>query len=92
MIIKRVCRLIVISRNPVGHTHDDIDGLFGVSKKKVSGKRPIHTWDEWSDVLQSAFTQEKLKVEVFDVFIIPNIQSLFEGACKHVGKFAKGEF
>jgi hypothetical protein len=30
IVIKNLCKKIVITRLPVGHTHEDIDAVFGV--------------------------------------------------------------
>ena len=51
---------IECSRLPVGHTHEDIDAMFGVLWKAAQGKTII-TPQEWEEMAISAFKQKNLK-------------------------------
>jgi hypothetical protein len=50
---------IEVNRLPVGHTHEDIDALFGVLWRAVQGKTII-TPQEWKTLAIGAFTSDKL--------------------------------
>jgi hypothetical protein len=45
---------IEVARLPVGHTHDDIDALFGVLWRALRGKTII-TPQQWREMAISAF-------------------------------------
>jgi hypothetical protein len=90
LVIKRIARLIILSRLPVGHTHDDIDSLFNVMGSAIAGNESVLTWDEWKKVVENAYKQVNLLVEVIDLFIIPDILSIFEGSHSDIGGFARG--
>lgn len=47
---------IDVARLPVGHTHEDIDALFGVLWRAMQGKTII-TPQKWKEICLAAFTQ-----------------------------------
>jgi hypothetical protein len=47
---------IDVSRLPVGHTHEDIDAMFGVLWRAAQGKT-IVTPQQWKEMAISAFEQ-----------------------------------
>jgi hypothetical protein len=47
---------IEVSRLPVGHTHEDIDAMFGILWRAAQGKTII-TPQEWKDMALAAFAQ-----------------------------------
>lgn len=90
-----VCELIVAMgltdrveycRLMVGHTHEDIDGRFGRIWLTVR-ERPVTTPQEYKAVLESVFKGSDYKVEVIDIFAVPDYYRLFEPAIDK--KFAR---
>ena len=81
---KRLVQKIILTRLPVGHTHEDIDACFGVIASWY-GTHIVHTPDEYKAAIEEAFGAEssKLKCKVVDVFVVPNYQAFFEPAIDH---------
>lgn len=77
LIHKRVVREAVFTRNPAGHTHDDIDGVFGVIWQWFKNK-PCETITAYKDEVLKAFADSKLNVTMNDVYLVPNYIALFE--------------
>jgi hypothetical protein len=48
---------VEVSRLPVGHTHEDIDAMFGVLWKAAQGKTII-TPQQWEEIAKGAFKIE----------------------------------
>ena len=75
---KRLCKKIVLTRLPVGHTHEDIDGCFGTLAAWFD-RNIIQTPDGYKEQIEAAFNADssKLKCKVKDVFIVPNYKEFF---------------
>jgi hypothetical protein len=56
LVRKDVFDQIDIARLPVGHTHEDIDAMFGVLWRAAQGKN-IFTPQEWKNMALSCFKQ-----------------------------------
>ena len=80
IVAKRLVQKIVLTRLPVGHTHEDIDACFGVIASWY-GRHIVHTPQEYAQALEDAFGAEssssKLKCKVVDVLVVPNYQEFF---------------
>jgi len=74
LVAKTDTQEIYLTRLPVGHTHEDIDAVFGTIWEYVKGKS-VSTPQEYKSVLESAFKNEKLKV--YDIFSVPDYKSFF---------------
>jgi hypothetical protein len=77
LVIKRMAKEIWFTRLPVGHTHEDIDAIFGVIANAVFGKT-IHTIAEYQKIIRQRFSKSGLKCSFQDVFVIPNYVSVME--------------
>ena len=91
---KRLVQKIILTRLPVGHTHEDIDACFGVIASWY-GTHIVHTPDEYKAAIEEAFGAEssKLKCKVVDVFVVPNYQAFFAPAIDpHFGRTHKMEW
>ena len=69
---------IQFSRLPVGHTHEDIDAVFGTigtcCREKIS-----RTFEEFDENVMSAFRNEGLIVdEIHSVMVVPNYRQIFD--------------
>lgn len=78
LVIKRICKKIVITRLPTGHTHEDIDGVFGVIWRWMR-QRCITTIDMYAKELTAALEHSRLNIEVEDVYVIPKYDEMIEG-------------
>lgn len=64
---------------PTGHTHDDVDGCFGVVKVYVFAKKPIATFSQFKKTLKSTFKDINIKCIVHDFLVVcPSYQQLYE--------------
>ena len=94
IVAKRLVQKIVLTRLPVGHTHEDIDACFGVIATWY-GRHIVHTPQEYAEAIESAFGAEssKLKCKVVDVFVVPNYQEFFSSSIdQHFGRTHKLEW
>ena len=66
---------IVLTRLPVGHTHEDIDALFALIWKRLRDEH-IYTPDEFAKMVCEVL-KRKVKVNVVDVYAVPDYVSLF---------------
>jgi hypothetical protein len=89
LVIKRVSRKIYFTRLPVGHTHADIDAIFGIINRFIADYKQVLTFEEWKKVVENALKQENMKATVVDIYILPNYHVLvnqihheFNGAFK----------
>jgi hypothetical protein len=82
---KRIIPTIYFTRLPTGHTHEDIDAVFGVIWKS-NRLNSCETLDKFVDHVQQAFgsgtfnksstsSAHDSNVEVRDVYVIPNYDS-----------------
>jgi len=73
----------------VGHTHEDIDGKFGVLWKKLR-KRFIDTPQAYAAAARSALQHPTEQPSVHDIFVVPNYDSFFRPFIDpHFGRFSK---
>ena len=95
LVIKRVVQKIIITRLPVGHTHEDIDACFGTIATWFQ-RNIIQTPQDYKQQIETAFNggaDSKLKCNVEDVFVVPNYQSFFgESIDKNFGRMHKREW
>ena len=71
LVAKRLCRKVVLTRLPPGHSHCDIDGLFGVIWKG-SWSQILKSASQWCSHLYSVLKKLGIKVEVIDIFVLPD--------------------
>ena len=79
LVIKRVCGLerIVLTRLPVGHTHEDIDGIFGRISQWII-QRHVLTPHQYKLAIEEALGKGELgKPQIFDLFVVPNYGLFF---------------
>ncbi len=73
LVIKRVVQKNVLTRMPVGHTHEDIDACFG-NIAVYFQRNIIQTPQDYMKQMEAAFngsSNSKLKCSVEDVFVVP---------------------
>ena len=75
LVAKRIVREVWFTRLPVGHTHEDIDGVFGVIARLVGG-RVIYTIIEYQTLISQRFKASGVQCKFEDVFVVPNYVSV----------------
>jgi hypothetical protein len=94
LVIKHVCGLqhIVLTRLPVGHTHEDIDGIFGRISQYIV-QRHVLTPHAYKLAIEGALGKGELGVpQIFDLFVVPNYGLFFsDGIDKNFGNSFKLE-
>jgi hypothetical protein len=80
LVAKGLCKRVVITRLPVGHTHEDIDSLFAKIWKKLRRMHVI-TPQQYEKLAKSALYKDGRPVDVKDVFCVPDFQSFIANDC-----------
>ena len=60
IFIKRMAKKVILTRLPVGHTHDDMDAIFGLLWKWMSG-RIVETVDKFKEGVRESFSRHTSK-------------------------------
>ena len=91
IVIKRLTKKITLSRLMVGHTHCDIDAVFG-RLWKYARTRHILTPQAYELAVTNALSTAGYKAKVVDIFVVPDYTSYFEGCGdNNFGKYSKLE-
>lgn len=80
LVSKRMARKILLTRLPVGHTHEDIDGCFGVIWKYYYRYSNINTFEEFREGVMQAFMDEDgTRCMVYDwLMACPNYKIFYD--------------
>ena len=82
---------VVLTRLPVGHTHEDIDGLFALIWRKLRDEFCLVP-SEFVDLIKMAL-KKKVNVRVVDLLALPDYVNLLAGCFdKSLSRFAKEEW
>jgi hypothetical protein len=77
LVAKGLFKRIILTRLMVGHTHEDIDSVFGVLWKNVRTKFVL-TPDEYKKAIEDNLSKPSRPCHVFDIFCIPDYKTLLE--------------
>ena len=69
----------VFTRLPVGHTHEDIDGVFGSLATWFQDKRIMHPV-EYKEIVEASFGPDSgssMRLQVEDIWVVPDYTSFF---------------
>jgi hypothetical protein len=80
LVHKGLCKRVVITRLPVGHTHEDIDSLFAKIWMKLRLQH-VMTPQQFELMVRSALYKKGCPVVVKDIFAVPDFQSFVGDAC-----------
>jgi hypothetical protein len=93
LVAKRLTRKVVLSRLPVGHTHEDIDAVFGTIWTYLMNSKGVLTPQVYANVLHQAVQNKEKDVRVFDIWAVPDYQGYFKGYInRKLGHYAKGKW
>jgi hypothetical protein len=82
---------VVLTRLPVGHTHEDIDGCFALIWRRLRDAF-VYTRDKFKKLIEDALSS-KVKVIVKELFVIPDYEKAMHGCFDpQFGRFAKEEW
>lgn len=88
-IVRGLTKRVVITRLPVGHTHEDIDSKFAVIWKRIRNKfilSPIQYLRE----IEVALTTDRTPCNVHDIFIVPDYAAyIVPFLDPNIGRYAK---
>jgi hypothetical protein len=89
IVIKRLCKKIVLTRLMVGHTHCDIDAVFGRLWKRIRNK-PVLTPAAYSECVENSLSTSAYKAKIVDIFVVPDYVKYFENCGdKQFGSYSK---
>ena len=71
LVACKLVKKVVLTRLPVGHTHEDIDGLFALIWRKLRDEY-VFTPSEFVKLIKWAL-KKKVKVFVVDLFAVPGL-------------------
>jgi hypothetical protein len=71
------CQRIFLTRLPVGHTHEDCDGIFGCIKCGTM-KNQILTPEQFKEMLEDVFKDSTLPVIIKDILVTPDYYKLLQ--------------
>ena len=74
LVARRLTRKVVLTRLPVGHTHEDIDSVFGKIWKHIDSLA-VFTPQGYDRVLRQAMAKRNVAVHVEDIFCLPDYKS-----------------
>lgn len=77
LVVKRMVRLIYLTRLPTGHTHADIDACFAVIWKTFRSS-PCETLQEYKRMIEESMNDSKLHCNMVDVMVIPDYKIFFK--------------
>jgi len=79
IVAKGLTKRIVLTRLMVGHTHCDIDAVFGRLWKYNVRDRHLLTPDAYKEAVIKSCSTEVAPAEVKDIFVVPDYADYFEG-------------
>ena len=71
LVSRKLAKKIVLTRLPVGHTHEDIDSKFAVIWKRVRNSFVL-TPSQYGEVITQCLTTSKLPCRVVDILVLPD--------------------
>jgi len=82
IVARRLTKKIILTRLPVGHTHEDIDSKFGTLWRFIRSKH-VYTPQEYESHIVAALNRDKLPCTVEDIFVTPNYKKLLGPLIDH---------
>ena len=77
LVAKGTVKKLVLTRLLVGHTHCDMNAIFGVIRKKVRDLT-ILTPQQYEEIILENFTAGKVPVLMEDIFVVPDYKAYLE--------------
>ena len=77
LVSRRLTRKVVLTRLPVGHTHEDIDAIFGKIWKFIDGEA-VFTPQGYERALRFAMKQRDVDIHIDDILCVPDYTTYME--------------
>jgi hypothetical protein len=90
LIAKGLIAEIYLTRLPVGHTHEDIDAMFGHIWTWFR-KESCHTLEEYKIGVEECFRDSSNVLDLKDVYVIPDYVKFMSKCFDDVDRWAKKE-
>lgn len=91
LVASGITEKVVLTRLPVGHTHEDIDGCFALIWRRLRDAFVL-TRSKFKTLIEQALSC-KFKVIVKELFVVPDYEKAMKGCLdKDFGRFAKEEW
>lgn len=92
LVARRLTRKVVLTRLPKGHTHEDVDAIFGNIWTYIEGK-VIPTPQAYKRALKTSLAQRNIACVVEDVLCVPDYQQwMSEYVDPQFGKYSRMEW
>ena len=88
LVAKKLIAEIYLTRLPVGHTHEDIDGMFGHIWTWFR-KEACHTLEDYRIGVLECFKDSVVTLDIQDVYITPNYVKFLAPHFDKVDRWAK---
>jgi hypothetical protein len=89
IVARGLCKKLVVTRLPVGHTHEDIDYKFAFIWKRVRNCFVL-TPVQYKDAIEQILSSARIKCTVVDIFVVPNyVQYITPFMDNLFGRYAK---
>jgi hypothetical protein len=89
LVARGLTKKVVITRLPVGHTHEDIDSKFAFIWKRIRNNFVL-TPLQYKTAVEDCLSNERLKCEVVDIFAVPNYEKYIQPyIIPDFGRYAK---
>jgi hypothetical protein len=91
LVAKQIIPEIYLTQLPTGHTHEDIDALFGHIWIAYRNK-PCLTLSDYAKVVRECFSgNSKIAVSLVDVYMVPNYEEFLAPHNDPIRRWAKEE-
>jgi hypothetical protein len=92
LVAKRLTKKVVLTRLPVGHTHEDIDAVFGVIWSKAMNHNVLSP-KQYKLLLALSGREKEKTVKVIDLWSVPDYIAYFKNSInKSLGRYAKSQW
>ena len=92
LVARRLTKKVVLSRLIVGHTHEDIDAIFGVIWNKLMTENALSP-QKYRDILVESCKNKAPEVRVQDIWVVPDYKSYFKPfISSDLKRYAKGKW
>ena len=89
IIVRGLAKRVVITRLPVGHTHEDIDSKFAVIWKRIRNKFVL-TPVQYAQEIEAVLSTDRTPCHVHDIFIVPDYAAYITPFLDpNLGRYAK---
>jgi hypothetical protein len=90
LVAKHLIAEIYLTRLPVGHTHEDIDAMFGHIWTWFR-KESCHTLEEYRLGIEECFKDSQVPLLLLDVYVIPDYVTFLGPHFDNIDRWAKKE-